>query len=131
MINIKDYNKYLFYKKEDLFFENFSIEKIAKKYKTPFFCYSVSQIEDNFNILKDSFSVVKPLICYAMKANYNSEIISILSKLGAGVDVVSMGELNKAILNGVDENKIVFSGVGKTKEEIEFAIKKKNKTIKC
>lgn len=129
MINIKDYNKYLFYKKEDLFFENFSIEKIAKKYKTPFFCYSVSQIEDNFNILKDSFSVVKPLICYAMKANYNSEIISILSKLGAGVDVVSMGELNKAILNGVDENKIVFSGVGKTKEEIEFAIKKKIKQL--
>ncbi|MFL2660977.1 MAG: diaminopimelate decarboxylase [Alphaproteobacteria bacterium] len=129
MINIKDYNKYLFYKKKDLFFENFSIEKVAKKYKTPFFCYSVSQIEDNFNILKDSFSVVKPLICYAMKANYNSEIISILSKLGAGVDVVSMGELNKAILNGVDENKIVFSGVGKTKEEIEFAIKKKIKQL--
>jgi len=129
MINIKDYNNYLSYQNKDLFIENLSIEKLAKKYKTPFFCYSVSQIEDNFNLLQNSFSVIKPLICYAMKANFNSEIISILSKLGAGVDVVSMGELKKAILSGVDENKIVFSGVGKTKEEIEFAIKKKIKQL--
>ena len=129
MINIKEYNRYLLYKNNDLFIEKFSVEQLAKKYKTPFFCYSVSQIEDNFHILQDSFNAVKPLICYAMKANYNSEIISILSKLGAGVDVVSMGELNKAILHGVDVNKVVFSGVGKTREEIEIAIKKKIKQL--
>ena len=125
MTDIKSYNSYLSYKNKNLFIESLSVEKLARKYKTPFFCYSVSQIEDNFNELKKSFRVFKPLICYAMKANYNSEIISILSKMGAGVDVVSMGELKKAILSGVDQNKIVFSGVGKTKQEIEFAIKKK------
>ena len=71
MINIKSYNNYLSYKNRDLFIESLSVEKLARKYKTPFFCYSVSQIEDNFSELRNSFRIIKPLICYAMKANYN------------------------------------------------------------
>ncbi len=129
MNNAKDYNKFLNYKNGKLFFEDTPLDKLANKYKTPSYCYSVSEIESNYKLLKNSFKKIRPLICYAMKANFNSEIIKILSKLGSGIDVVSFGELEKSIANGVNPNKIVFSGVGKTSYEIELAIKKKIKQI--
>ena len=129
MNSAKDYNKFLNYRYSKLFFEDISLDKLAHKYKTPLYCYSVSEIELNYKLLKNSFKRISPLICYAMKANYNSEIIQILSKLGSGIDVVSKGELEKSIDNGVDPDKIVFSGVGKTSHEIEYALKKKIKQI--
>ena len=126
MIDISKYNNKLIYKKNKLFLENVSLNTITKKFDTPIFCYSSTQISNNFNLFRSSFKKIKPLICYAMKANFNSHIIKILAKLGSGVDVVSKGELEKCLINGVEANKVVFSGIGKTEKEIEFALKKKN-----
>ena len=129
MKNVTKYNKYLEYKKDILFFDKINLEELSKKIKTPAYCYSVSQIKDNFEQLKRSFKKIDPLICYAVKANFNHNIIKTLSKLGAGADVVSKGELKQSINNGVRANKIVFSGVGKTIDELEFAIIKNIKQI--
>ena len=129
MIKVSEYNKFLSYNKNKLFLEDIPLENLGEKFDTPLFCYSVSQIEHNFEELQKAFKKVKPLICYALKANFNSNIIKILSKLGCGIDVVSNGELQKSLKNGVDNQKIVFSGVGKTNKEIEIAIKKNIKQI--
>ncbi len=129
MNKVQDYNRFLKYKNRKLFLEDMSMEKLANNFQTPSYCYSVSEIEFNFRLLENSFKRIKPLICYAMKANFNSEIIRILSKMGSGIDVVSSGELNKSLLNRVDPNKIVFSGVGKTSNEIELALRKNIKQI--
>ena len=129
MIKVSEYNKFLYYNKNKLFLEDISLENLAEKFDTPLFCYSVSQIEHNLTELQRAFKKVKPLICYALKANFNSNIIKILSNLGCGIDVVSNGELQKSLKNGVDSQKIVFSGVGKTNKEIEIAIKKNIKQI--
>ncbi len=129
MIKVSEYNKFLSYNKNKLFLEDIPLENLGDKFDTPLFCYSVSQIEHNFIELQRAFKKVKPLICYALKANFNSNIIKILSNLGCGIDVVSNGELQKSLKNGVDNQKIVFSGVGKTNKEIEIAIKKNIKQI--
>ena len=126
---IKNINKYLSYKKNFLYFEEVLLKNIGEKFKTPIFCYSLSEIEDNFNSLKRSFKIIKPLICYAVKANSNKHILSFLAKKGSGADVVSDGELKKSIDNGIMPEKIVFSGVGKTENEIKYALKKKIKQI--
>ena len=129
MQNISSYNKYLSYESGRLKIEKIFLDDIAIKHGTPIFCYSVNQIKDNLQNLKDSFSKIKPLICYAMKANFNKGIIKIMSKNNLGVDVVSKGELKKSLKYGIKNNKIVFSGVGKTDEEISFALKKNIKQI--
>merc|ERR1711991_864735 len=98
-------------------------------YSTPLYCYSLSEIYDNFIELKKSFTKIKPMICYAVKANNHNQILSLLSKSGCGADVVSKGELKKSIDNGISANKIVFSGVGKTKDEIKYALNKKIKQL--
>ena len=126
---IVKYNKFLSYESDSLKMEEVSLDGIAKVIKTPVYCYSVSQIKYNFKELKKSFSNCKPLICYAVKANFNKNIIKILGQLGAGADVVSMGELKQCLKNGISKKKIVFSGVGKTSEEIKFAIKNQIKQI--
>jgi len=108
-----------------LFIENSSIVNLTKKNKTPFYVYSENQIKENYLKLARSFESTKPLICFATKANTNLSIIKILSKLGAGADVVSGGELLKALKAGIRPDKIVFSGVGKTEEELKLAIQKK------
>ena len=108
-----------------LFIENSSVSSLIKKNKTPFYVYSENQIKENYLKLAKSFKNTKPLICFATKANTNLSIIKILGKLGAGADVVSGGELLKALKAGIKPNKIVFSGVGKTEEELKLAIKKK------
>ena len=110
---------------EKFFAEKVSIEKITSKNKTPFYLYSENQIKENFLNFKRSFKQVNPIICFAAKANSNLSILRLLGKLGAGADVVSGGELLKAIKAGINPNKIVFSGVGKTEEEILIAIKHK------
>jgi len=108
-----------------LFIEKLKISKIIKKNKTPFYLYSSRQLEDNYLNFSNTFKNVKPFICFATKANSNLAILRILGKLGAGADVVSGGELLKAIKAGIKPNKIVFSGVGKTEEELNLAINKK------
>ena len=113
------------YFKEKLFIENTSVLNIAKKNKTPFYLYSKKQIEENYIKFAKIFRNVNPLICFAAKANTNLTIMKMLAKLGSGADVVSGGELLKALMAGIKPNKIVFSGVGKTEEELKLAIKNK------
>ena len=110
--------------------KNFCIEKvnvqnIAKKFGTPTYCYSYRQLKDNIIHFKKSFSSFSPLVCFAIKSNTNVNLIKEIRKLGLGADVVSMGELMIALKAGIDSKKIVFSGVGKTTNEISYAIDKK------
>ena len=116
---------YLKYSASRLLVENFSVSSLAKKNKTPFYVYSENQIKENYLKLAKSFKNTDPLICFATKANTNLSIIKILGKLGAGADVVSGGELLKALKAGIKPSKIVFSGVGKNEDELKLAIKKK------
>ena len=116
---------FLKFKNKNLFFENVAVSKIASRIKTPFYLYSFNQLRLNFNNFKKSFKKVNPLICFSVKSNSNVKIISELKKLGSGADVVSLGELKIALKAGIIPKKIVFSGVGKTEEELDFAIKRK------
>ena len=100
------------------------IEKIAKKYDTPTYCYSYKKIKENINNFKKNFRSLSPLICFAIKSNTNINLIKEIKKFGLGADVVSMGELMIALKAGIKPKKIVFSGVGKTSKEIAYAIDK-------
>ena len=121
--------KYLSYKNlqnnNELFVENVAISEIAKKVGTPFYCYSRLTLFENYQNFVEAFEVNKILdykICYAIKANYNFHLVKILSDLGAGIDAVSSGEIYRAIKAGVNPKKIVFAGVGKTREDLIFAL---------
>ena len=113
------------YKKKHFYIENVSTERIAKKYGTPSYVYSHNKIKDNINNFKKYFKTINPLICFSVKSNSNLKILSIINKLGLGADVVSKGELMRALKAGIKPNKIVFSGVGKTIDELKFAVSKK------
>ena len=113
------------YFEEKLYIENTSVLAIAKKNKTPFYLYSAKQIKENYLNFAKIFRNTNPLMCFAAKANTNLTIMRMLGKLGSGADVVSGGELLKALKAGIKANKIVFSGVGKTEEELSLAIRKK------
>ena len=116
---------------KNLFLEKLSISNILKKNKTPFYLYSENQIINNYLKFTKTFKKTNPIVCFAAKSNSNVAILKILGKLGAGADVVSVGELLKALKAGIKSNKIVFSGVGKTEEELEIAINKKILLINC
>ena len=109
---------------KNLFIEKLSIKNFLKKNKTPFYIYSENQISLNFLKFQKIFKKTNPLICFAAKSNSNFNILRTLGRLGSGADVVSGGELLKALKAGIKPNKIVFSGVGKTSKEISFAIDK-------
>lgn len=102
-----------------------SVAKLARSHGTPFYVYSCDSIVKRLNRLKSSLKTLDPLICFSVKANPNHTILELLFKMGCGADVVSGGELARALKAGCDPKKIVFSGVGKTVEEIEFALRKK------
>ena len=104
--------------------EKVNFQKIAKKFGTPFYCYSYSKLKENVNKFKKNFKSFSPLICFAVKSNTNVNLIREIKKFGLGADVVSLGELMIAIKAGIKPNKIVFSGVGKTSSELNFAINK-------
>ena len=114
----------MIYRKNKLIIDGFNIDYLGKKYKTPIYCYSQKKITENIRNLKKKFKKLDPLFCYAVKANANLQILKELKYHDLGADVVSMGELAKALRAGIKPKKIVFSGVGKTSAEIEFAIKK-------
>jgi len=105
--------------------EKIKVQDIAKKYGTPTYCYSYDRLKKNINNFQKNFKSFSPLICFAVKSNTNVNLIREIKKFGLGADVVSKGELMMALKAGVSPNKIVFSGVGKTSEEINFAIDKK------
>ena len=112
------------YINKKLTIEKISVESIAKKYGTPAYCYSYNKLRENIDNFKKNFKSFSPLICFAIKSNTNTNLIREIKKFGLGADVVSMGELMMAIKAGINPNKIVFSGVGKTFEEINYAINK-------
>ena len=113
------------YKQKKLFVENISVFNLAKRNRTPFYLYSGLQIKENYSNFIKNFKNINPLICFSVKSNSNPYILRFLGKLGSGADVVSYGELLKALKSGIKPNKIVFSGIGKSEEELKLAIKKK------
>ncbi len=105
--------------------EGFKVQNIARRFKTPAYIYSYKKIKENIINFKKNFKTFSPLICFAIKSNTNINLIREIKKFDLGADVVSIGELMMALKAGINPNKIVFSGVGKTSDEIDFAIKKK------
>ena len=115
----------LIYKGQNLFIDNTSIKSVAKNNITPFYVYSYKKIRNNFETFSNYFKRINPLVCFSVKSNSNISLISELGKLGAGADVVSEGEMMKALKAKIKPNKIVFSGVGKTENELKLAVKKR------
>ena len=113
------------YRLKNYYVDGFSAETLAKKFSTPLYCYSFKRLKENITSFKKSFNSINPLICFSVKANSNRKLLNEIRKLGFGADVVSLGELMKALKSGIKPNKIVFSGVGKTENELRYAIKKK------
>jgi diaminopimelate decarboxylase len=107
-----------------LTFNNKLVESVAKKFGTPVYCYSYEIIKKNIIEFKKNFQSFSPLICFAVKSNSNIKILKEIKKFDLGADVVSIGELMKALKAGISPKKIVFSGVGKTSSEIEYAVTK-------
>ena len=116
---------YIKLRNNNLCVENLLAYKLAKKYKTPFYCYSLAQLKNNYHAINNAFRSVKPIVCFSVKSNSNITLLKELKKMGSGADVVSIGELLKATKAGINPKKIVFSGIGKTEDEIRMAIKKK------
>ena len=114
----------MIYKKNKLKIDGFDVGSLGRKYKTPIYCYSLKKIKDNIQNLNNHFKKINPLICYAVKANTNLGILKEIKNHNLGADVVSVGELMKALRAGIKPQKIVFSGVGKTATEIEYAVGK-------
>jgi diaminopimelate decarboxylase len=102
--------------------EGVDLTTLADAVGTPFYCYSSATIERHYKVFAGAFADVDALVCYAMKANSNQAVIATLAKLGAGADVVSAGELLRARAAGVPPDKIMFSGVGKTADELALAV---------
>jgi diaminopimelate decarboxylase len=103
--------------------EDVSLRAIAEEIGTPFYCYSSATLERHYKVMHEAFAGTDHMICYAMKANSNQAVIRTMAELGAGMDVVSEGELRRALAAGVPARKIVFSGVGKTAREMSLALK--------
>ncbi|ABD45270.1 diaminopimelate decarboxylase [Ehrlichia chaffeensis str. Heartland] len=114
-------NPFFHYKNNILSIENVNVLDIAKNVGTPVYCYSLNAIKNNYRQFQENLPN-NSIVCYAVKSNSNLSILSLLNSLGAGADVVSEGEIRRAIAAGISPNKIVFSGVGKTEQEINFAL---------
>ncbi|MCR4265513.1 diaminopimelate decarboxylase [Nitratireductor sp. ZSWI3] len=103
--------------------EDVPVPAIAAAVGTPFYCYSTATLARHYRVFSEAFSGLDALVCYAMKANSNQAVLKTLARLGAGMDVVSEGELRRALAAGVPADKVLFSGVGKTASEMDFALK--------
>src|ERR1700757_3620158 len=110
------------YRNGGLHAEAVNLAELASAVGTPFYCYSTATLERHFRVFTDAFAGEKVLVCYAMKANSNQSVLRTLAKLGAGADVVSGGELKRALAAGIPPHKILFSGVGKTEAELRAAL---------
>jgi diaminopimelate decarboxylase len=102
--------------------EGVAVPDIAAAVGTPFYCYSRATLERHFNVFRESFGTLETMIAYSVKANSNLAVIKTLGDIGAGADVVSGGELKRALMAGIPPQKIVFSGVGKTRDEMAAAL---------
>lgn len=110
------------YKNQELYAESVALSDIAKEVGTPFYCYSQSTLERHYRVFAEALKDIDATICFAVKANSNLAVIKTLADQGAGADVVSVGELKRALKAGVDAGKIVFSGVGKSRADLIFAV---------
>jgi diaminopimelate decarboxylase len=110
------------YRNGVLFAEDVALPDIAKAVGTPFYCYSTATLTRHYQVFAKAFHGLDALVCYAMKANSNQAVLRTLARLGAGADVVSEGELRRALAAGIPAEKIIFSGVGKTPREMDFAL---------
>ncbi|MCV2882878.1 diaminopimelate decarboxylase [Actibacterium sp. XHP0104] len=110
------------YRDGELYAEDVSVRDIARSVGTPFYCYSTATLTRHFTLFDQALDGMDHLVCYAMKANSNQAVLRLMASLGAGVDVVSGGEYARARAAGFDGDKIVFSGVGKTREEMRAAL---------
>lgn len=106
----------------ELHVEDVPLARIAEAVGTPFYCYSTATLERHYKVFAEAFADQQATICYALKANANLGVIRTFADLGAGADVVSEGELRKALAGGIPADRIVFSGVGKTRSELAFAL---------
>ncbi|RUM86999.1 MAG: diaminopimelate decarboxylase [Thermodesulfatator sp.] len=111
-----------YYQDKSLYCEDVPVEKIAAEVGTPFYCYSSAYLEGRFKAYHQAFGDKRHLICFAVKANSNLAVLHTLSSLGAGADIVSGGELFRAIKAGIPSERIVYSGVGKTEAEMAYAL---------
>src|SRR5262245_2448068 len=102
--------------------EDVSLAALADEVGTPFYCYATATLERHYRVLHQAFAGLDALICYAIKANSNQAVIATLARLGAGMDVVSEGELRRALAAGVEADRVIFAGVGKTQGEMAFAL---------
>ena len=102
--------------------EAVNLIELAEAVGTPFYCYSTATLERHYRVFSEAFAGEKVLVCYALKANSNQSVLRTLAKLGAGADVVSGGELKRALAAGIPPQRIVFSGVGKTEAELRAAL---------
>jgi diaminopimelate decarboxylase len=110
------------YRGDELYGEEVPIEAIAREVGTPFYLYSLNTLQNHFRAFQSAFSAVDHLVCFSAKANSNIAVLRIFIRMGGGVDVVSGGELFRAMKAGASPDKIVYSGVGKRPEEIEYAL---------
>jgi len=102
--------------------EDVSLDRLAADVGTPFYCYSNATLTRHYTVFAGAFADVRALVCYAMKANSNQAVIATLARLGAGADVVSGGELVRALAAGIAPHKVMFSGIGKTERELAAAV---------
>ena len=107
---------------KELFCEDVPVKEIAAKVGTPFYLYSAKTLERHIEAFQEALSDLNHLVCFAVKANSNLQVLNLLGKKGAGADIVSGGELFRAVKAGIDPKKIIYSGVGKTKDEIHQAL---------
>ncbi len=114
-------NDFIF-KENELYCEDVPVRKIASEVGTPLYLYSLATLKRHFNVFDESSKALNSIVCYSVKANSNISLLHFLFKMGWGADIVSGGELFRAIKAGVDTRKVVYSGVGKTESEIEFAL---------
>ncbi|HSR78242.1 MAG TPA: diaminopimelate decarboxylase [Xanthobacteraceae bacterium] len=113
---------YFAYRNGVMHAEAVNLVELAANVGTPFYCYSTATLERHYHVFADAFADVRALICYAMKANSNQAVIATLARLGSGADVVSGGELKRALAAGVPPDRIMFSGVGKSAPELAAAV---------
>ena len=116
-------NKHISYKLDQLFVEDVAVSEITSNLRTPFYVYSRTSIKDNFDRFTRSLKGLDSIICYSVKANSNLSVLETIAKLRGGADVVSLGEYHRALKAGIDQKRIVFSGVGKQDFEIAEALK--------
>ncbi len=102
--------------------EGVSLARLADEVGTPFYCYSTATLERHYRVLSEAFAGTDHLVCFAVKANSNQAVLRTMARLGAGMDVVSEGELRRARAAGVPADKIIFAGVGKTRDELAYAV---------